>query len=179
MYGIKPPSEDAEKAALASAEGDISDAVAAELEDLKAEPKRSKADYAFLPVRSGIECVFFMKTRAPVEPVPFVDRICDEALACEGAVERKLRHINRLTPVVVIGKVLDNGVEKVAREVLGGFLELKAENGEAVEERAEIPAHTVGVLLSICEWCYMLTRGFPSSMQSGLPSEPHRQRGTR
>lgn len=146
MYSIKPPSEEAEKAALASQDkGDISDAVAAELEDLKAEPKKSKADYAFLPVRSGIECVFFMKTRAPVEPVPFVDRICDEVLASEGAVERKLRHINRLTPVVVIGKALDNGVEKVAREVLGGCLELKADDGEAVGERAEIPAHTVSL----------------------------------
>ena len=144
MYGIKRPSEEAEKAALASQDKtDISDAVAAEIAELNAEPKKSKVDYTFLPVRSGIECVFFMKTRSPVDPAAFVDRICDEVLACEGAAERKLRHINRLTPVVVIGKALDNGIEKVAREVLGGVLELKVEGGEGVEERAEIPAHTV------------------------------------
>ena len=143
MYGIKPPSEEAENTAIESAKGDIFDAVAAELDALKSESKKPKTDYAFLPVRSGIECVFFMKTRAPVEPVPFVDRICDEVLECKDMVDRKLRHINRLTPVVTIGKALDKGIEKVGREVLDGRLELKAEDGEGGEERSEIPPHTV------------------------------------
>lgn len=156
MYGIKPASETAEEAALDSqAKMDITDAVAAELEELKAESKKSKADYTFLPVKSGIECVFFMKTRAPVDPAALVDRICDDALACNDVMEgRKLRHINRLTPVVVIGKALDKGVEKVGREVLEGVLELKAEEGGAVEERAEIPGHTVRTLRSmLCTAC--------------------------
>lgn len=146
MYGIKPQSEEAEEAVLGQGKGDISDTVAAELEDLKAEPRKSKADYTFLPVRTEVECVFFMKTRAPVEPAGFVDRICDEVLgSCGDVAERKLRHVNRLTPVVTIGKALDRGVEKVAREVLAGCLELRAEGGEGVEERSEIPAHTVGL----------------------------------
>lgn len=145
MYGMKPPSEEAEKAALEKAQVDISDAVAAELEELKAEPKKSKADYPFLPVRTDVECVFFMKTRPPVDPEALVDRICDEVVgSCGDAAERKLRHINRLTPVGTIGKALDRGVEKVAREVLGVCFELRKEEGEGVEEREEIPAHTVG-----------------------------------
>lgn len=151
MYGIKPPSDEAEETALQQAEtGDISDAVTAELEALKAVPKKSKADYAFLPVRSGIECVFFMKTRAPVDPVAFVDRICDEVLGCKDMVERKLRHVNRLTPVATIGKALDRGVERVARDVLAGCLELKSEEGEGVEETAEIPPYTVRALAWAC-----------------------------
>lgn len=150
MYGIKPPSEEAEKAAVEKAEVDISDAIAAELEELKAEPKKSKADYAFLPVRTDVECVFFMKTRPPVEPEALVDRICDDVLGfCGDAAERKLRHVNRLTPVGTIGKALDRGVEKVAREVLGGCLELKKEDVEEVEEREDIPAHTVGLYVDV------------------------------
>lgn len=146
MYGIKPSSDEAEKTTPDKAEVDISDAVAAELEELKAEPKKSKAGYAFVPVRTDVECVFFMKTRPPVEPAAVVDRICDDVLGfCGDAAERKLRHINRLTPVGTIGKALDRGIEKVGREVLGGCLELKAEDGEGVEESSQIPAHTVGL----------------------------------
>lgn len=179
MYGIKPASEAAEEAALESqSKMDISDAVAAELEELKAEPKKSKADYTFLPVKSGIECVFFMKTRAPVDPAALVDRICDDVLGCKDVMEgRKLRHINRLTPVVAVRKALDRGVEKVGREVLGDVLELKAEEGDAVEERAEIPAHTVRGFEPGCRVVHANARA--SSTPSGRASARPRCRGTR
>ena len=181
MYGIKPASAAAEEAALGTqSKMDIADAVAAELEELKAEPKKSKAGYTFLPVKSGIECVFFMKTRAPVDPAALVDRICDDALACKDVMEgRKLRHINRLTPVVALGKALDRGIEKIGREVLGGVLELKAEEGDAVEENAEIPAHTVRAWRSGEFFCVVCANGREFSTPSGRASGRPRSRGTR
>lgn len=175
MYGIKPPSDAAEEAALESqSKGDIADTIAAELEEMKGESKKSKVDHTFLPVRSGIECVFFMKTRSPVEPVAFVDRICDDAAACEDVMEqRKLRHINRLTPVVAIGKSLDKGLEKVGRDVLRGHLELNAEEGDGVEERAEILPHTVRAFLgryhgTLASGGMRANVGWFRSMPSGL-----------
>lgn len=127
---------------------DVAARIEDELASLKEANKQSKAEFTFLPVRSGIECVFFMKTRTPVEPVKFVDRICDEAAACSQISERKLRYVNRLSPMVLIGKSLDSGVEKVAREVLKTSFELRPDSeGISVAETARgestLPAHTV------------------------------------
>ncbi|PKS07080.1 hypothetical protein jhhlp_005677 [Lomentospora prolificans] len=146
-YGIKPPAQLAEKAALdAQDTNDIAASIEDELAGLKQDNKRPKTDHTFLPVHSGIECVFFMKTRPPVEPVAFVNKICDDAETCTQMSERKLRHINRLTPVTLIGKSLDNGIEKVAREVLSPSFELRPENGTEstpkTETKADIPAYT-------------------------------------
>ncbi|SPO01328.1 related to P.falciparum dihydropteroate synthase [Cephalotrichum gorgonifer] len=143
MYGIKPRSSEAEKAAEEDSDSrgeiDISDAVAAELEEMKAEAKKQGG--LRLPPRA---------TRSPVDPVAFVDAICDGAAECGGGmVDRKLRHVNRLTPVVTIGKALDRGIEKVGREVLGRFFELVAEEGAAEVERADIPPCTFAIRQSI------------------------------
>lgn len=60
--------------------------------------------------------VIFFKTRAPVEPVSFVHRICEDA-AKENAPKRT-RFCNRLTPMTLMGKATEDGLEKTAKEVL-------------------------------------------------------------
>lgn len=60
--------------------------------------------------------VIFFKTRAPVEPVSFVRRICEDA-AKENAPKRT-RFCNRLTPMTLMGKATEDGLEKTAKEVL-------------------------------------------------------------
>lgn len=152
LYDIKAPSKLEENEALdAQDDKDIASSIEDEIKRMKKD-KTSKADYTFIPVRSGIECVFFMKTRSPVEPVEFVNRICDDAEKCTDMTERKLRHINRLTPVVLIGKSLDSGIEKVAREVLKSTFALNPENASEptteAEEEADGAAHSVGIIFA-------------------------------
>lgn len=60
--------------------------------------------------------VIFFKTRAPVEPVSFVQRICEDA-AKQNAPKRT-RFCNRLTPMTLMGKATEEGLEKTAKEVL-------------------------------------------------------------
>jgi tRNA acetyltransferase TAN1 len=75
----------------------------------------------FTPVKLNIECVLFVKTKPPVEPVDFVKRICE---AARGGDKRKTRYVNRLTPVVSIGKATEQGIVEVARKVLAPWFDL-------------------------------------------------------
>lgn len=74
------------------------------------------------PVFLDLACVLFFKTTAPIEPVDFVERICQDAV--ENPAGRKTRFTNRLTPMKVMGKATEKGLEEVGREVLGQYFEL-------------------------------------------------------
>ena len=60
--------------------------------------------------------VIFFKTRAPVEPVSFVRRICEDA--AKHNAPKRTRFCNRLTPMTLMGKATEEGLEKTAKEVL-------------------------------------------------------------
>jgi len=62
-----------------------------------------------------IPCVLFFKTRKPIEPVEFVKRICVDAAA---GVPRRSRFVNRLTPMVMMGKATESGLDEVGKAVL-------------------------------------------------------------
>lgn len=68
---------------------------------------------------SDVECgsVLFFRTRAPVEPVSFVHKICSDAL--EPANTKKHRWVRRLTPMTLMGKATEKGLETVSKAVLG------------------------------------------------------------
>lgn len=68
---------------------------------------------------SNVECgpVLFFRTRAPIEPVSFVHRICSDAL--ESANTQKHRWVRRLTPMSRMGKATEKGLETVSKAVLG------------------------------------------------------------
>lgn len=58
----------------------------------------------------------FFKTRVPIEPVEFVRRICEDAMASS---ERKTgRFVKRLTPMTLMGKATEKGLEEVSAKVL-------------------------------------------------------------
>lgn len=78
--------------------------------------KRTRRDALFQPVRIDVQCVLFFRTRAPVEPVAFVHKICTEALT--SANSRKSMRIKRLTPVTRMGKANEKGLEDVSKVVL-------------------------------------------------------------
>lgn len=68
-----------------------------------------------------------MKCRNPVEPVEFCRRICQDVVSPgQGAV--RARYLNRLTPMSVIVKATESGLEEGARQALSNHFKLKARN---------------------------------------------------
>jgi len=83
----------------------------------------------FSPVFLNVACVLFFKTQAPIVPVDFVHRICEDAVARpEG---RKHRFVNRLTPMTLLGKATENGIDELGKTVLREHFRL------AVDETAD------------------------------------------
>lgn len=58
----------------------------------------------------------FFKTRPPVEPVSFVHTICTEAAS--SAERKQSRFVKRLTPMTVMGKATDKGLDEIIQQVL-------------------------------------------------------------
>lgn len=65
-----------------------------------------------------------MQCKPPVEPVEFCHRLCKDA-ATIGHGGAQARYLNRLTPVSVIVKASENGLEEGARRVLADHFKLK------------------------------------------------------
>ncbi|KAM0715850.1 hypothetical protein Q7P37_008364 [Cladosporium fusiforme] len=91
---------------------DIEKDIKAEIEGIQ---KPAKASW-FVPVKLEVQCVVFFKTIAPVEPVKFVQKICEDALA--NPTHKRTRTAKRLAPMTLMGKATMEGLESVAREVL-------------------------------------------------------------
>ena len=60
--------------------------------------------------------VLFFRTRHPLDPVSFVQRICQDA--ANGVEQKHCRFVKRLTPITAIDKATDRGLEEVAQQVL-------------------------------------------------------------
>lgn len=58
----------------------------------------------------------FFKTREPIKPVEFVKSICEDA---KGGEPKRSRFVNRLTPMVMMGKATEKGLEEVGKAVIG------------------------------------------------------------
>ncbi|RGP63295.1 dihydropteroate synthase [Fusarium longipes] len=127
LFGVQPPKEDGEGDGDEDG-GDIEASIEKELASL-AQPK-PKMRQTFTPIGTGLDCVFFMKTVKPIEPLQLVTKICQDAKDCPDPMQRKTKYINRLTPVLDTDKATDKGIERVARSVMGPHFELKKETGE-------------------------------------------------
>lgn len=129
LYGdtdAAQPMEEVSKAA-SSIENDID----AELAELS---KPTKIQL-FKPVRLEVQCgtyrwpadsasvhltdlptVVFFKTVAPVDPVAVVKQICQDAM--NEPLRKRTRFVKRLSPMTLMGRASEEGLEKVATEVL-------------------------------------------------------------
>ena len=111
--------EDQSKLPGQAADLDIEAEIANELQDMRKSRTAkagSKHQPLFQAVRIDVQCVLFFKTRLPVEPVSFVERICRDAR--QGTGVRRSRCVKRLTPMSRMGKASWEGLEGVTREVL-------------------------------------------------------------
>ena len=77
-----------------------------------------KKDSAFNLIRMNVDCVLFMRTRAPVDPLQLVREICKDAAVAKNRELLRSRFINKLTPITLTGKATEKGLEDVARKVL-------------------------------------------------------------
>ena len=94
------------------------------------------------PVKLNVDCLLFVKTRPPVDPVAFVRRICEDARrpgtsasasapAAADPSQFRCRYVNRLTPVSVTGKATEQGLVEIARKVLAPFFDLSGKRSGA------------------------------------------------
>ncbi len=100
-------------------------------------PNKPRKDSVFEPVRVGIDCLFFVRTGQPVEPRELVEAICSGAKKCDDRTKRRSRFINRLTPVALMGKATENGVEEVARNVLAKHFQLAGNEGDETSNQQQ------------------------------------------
>lgn len=140
MYGLQKQSETTQDQAEEEDDepADIEAAIQKELSNMKStKPKTRKA---FSVVSTNLECLLFVKTMNPVEPVEFVRNICQDARDCTDIMSRKTKYINRLTPVSNMDKSTEKGIDRVARTAMEPYFELvKAEGTDESAEAEKAP----------------------------------------
>ncbi|KAI1751108.1 hypothetical protein F4782DRAFT_506895 [Xylaria castorea] len=112
---------------------DIEDAIEKELAAMK-NPASKPKDSHFDLLRMNVDCVLFMRTRDPVDPLVLVREICKDAAAANDRSMWRSRFINKLTPITLTGKATEKGLEDVARKVLAEHFQLaesEAETGDS------------------------------------------------
>lgn len=104
----------------------------------------------FSPVHLDIPCVLFFKTRHPIDPIDFVHKICKEIVAKPGV--RRMKYVNRLTPMTLMAKATEKGLEDLGRTVLRKHFNLVVEideeqvaegEGRKGETSGPMPNHSV------------------------------------
>lgn len=105
---------------------------------------KSGVTKVFSPVHLDIVCVLFFKTQPPIDPVKFVHDICMEAKSTTTS--WRTRYLNRLTPMTLMGKATESGLEEVGRAVLGAHFQLTSDTG--ITDEAHIEDKTVGCSVS-------------------------------
>lgn len=124
FYGIKPPEE--ENAEEDDAIDDIESSIEREVASMS---NKQGQQNLFSTVPIDLPCVLFFKVRPPIDPVDFVYRICKEIVSTPGI--RRMKYVNRLTPVAMIGRATEKGLDEVGKAVLGKHFQL---SGEDVKE---------------------------------------------
>jgi tRNA acetyltransferase TAN1 len=129
LYGIPRDSEPGEDQTEEENDGpkDIEASIQQELSDMKPTKAQSRKIFSIVP--ADVECLLFIKTMAPVEPVEFVRKICQDARDCTDIMQRKTKYINRLTPISTTDKASDSGIVRAARAAMAPYFNLVKEEG--------------------------------------------------
>ncbi|KAI1826305.1 hypothetical protein F4861DRAFT_497853 [Xylaria intraflava] len=119
--------------AIGDEDEDIDAAIERDIEALK-QAGQPRDDAPFDLLRVNVDCVLFMRTREPVDPLVLVREICKGAAAAAGDRSQwRSRFINKLTPVSLTGKATEKGLEDLARKVLSGHFRLAEGEAEDAE----------------------------------------------
>lgn len=107
--------------------------IEAEISKEVAGMKRPKSELLFRPLKVDVQCgmlfirstpslnnsnkvVIFFKTQQPIQPVSLVHRICSDAF--ESSSTKRSRWVKRLTPMTMMGKATEKGLQEVCVKVL-------------------------------------------------------------
>ena len=116
-------------------------------------PANRPKDPPFEMVRSGLDCLFFVRVREPVEPIEFSRQVCIDAgkpaaaRAASGEESKQQseetaggermssaigfsRFVNRFTPITLLGRASEKGLEEVAKTVLANHFVMAREDDE-------------------------------------------------
>jgi len=125
----------------------------------------------FSPVHLDLQCVLFFKTRPPIEPVDFVHRICRDVASKPGVM--RSRYLNRLTPMTLLGRATEKGVEEVGKAVLKGHFQLaRGEESPVRSTNPEIAACSYAIRPTIRNH-NTLSRGEVINQVAALIGEKH------
>lgn len=133
MYGIKRPVAEDEEKEDGDGTEDIEASIKAELDGMKEKKPAERKPFTLIAVE--VECLFFVKTQAPVDPVELVRKLCIDARDCDDVMKRKVKYINRLSPVVSMEKATEIGLMRVARTVMGSHFGLLREEEKKDESK--------------------------------------------
>ena len=132
--------------------GDIECSIQKEIASMDKKHQHTKL---ITPVRLDLQCVLFFKVQPSIDPVDFVYRICKEIVSTPGI--RRMRYINRLTPMTLMGKATEKGLEEIGKTVLRQHFNLRVDPAQVVEDEGNkgriielrsIPAQSVSVAVS-------------------------------
>ncbi|KAI0467278.1 hypothetical protein F4859DRAFT_273214 [Xylaria cf. heliscus] len=124
LFGISSGANDATDATDEDHEPeDIEATIEKELAAMK-NPASKPKDGPFDLLRMNVDCVLFVRTRAPVDPLVLVREICKDAAVAKDRSMWRSRFINKLTPITLTGKATEKGLEDVAGQVLAEHFQL-------------------------------------------------------
>ncbi|MCJ1308636.1 hypothetical protein MMC25_002289 [Agyrium rufum] len=123
--------------AAAAKELDIEGDIESEIQSIK----KPTSQPLLQSLKVDVKCVTFIKTMVPIDPVALVHSICKDAM--DSAHTKKSRWIKRLTPMSMIGKATEKGIEDVARIVLGPHFHQPQSPPQKFAIRTTIRNHTV------------------------------------
>ncbi|KLU84576.1 hypothetical protein MAPG_03616 [Magnaporthiopsis poae ATCC 64411] len=116
---------------------DIEASIQRELTSMKPKDDRERPrDEVFTILRQSVDCLLFVKTREPIEPVEFAHHICVDAKTAADPKSRRSRYLNRLTPITLVGRASDKGVEEVCEKVLPQWFVMKRAKDEGEQQKA-------------------------------------------
>lgn len=127
---------------------------------------KPKRDAPFELLKMTVDCVLFMRTRAPVDPLVLVREICSDAAVAKDVSLRRSRFINKLTPITLTGKANEKGLEDVASKVLPSHFQLAEGEGEETGDGE-------GNACSVSTYCYSPSRNSSNAKFNSTPYAQH------
>ncbi|KAI1295045.1 hypothetical protein F5Y03DRAFT_372357 [Xylaria venustula] len=135
--------EAADEAADDQEPEDIEAAIEKEVAAMKSANKPT-SDSPFEILKMNVDCVLFVRTRSPVDPLVLVHDICKDAAAAKDKTQWRSRFINKLTPIAYTGKATEKGLEDIARKILFDHFQL-AEDETGEEEDSGKHAYSYAI----------------------------------
>ncbi|KAK6952671.1 hypothetical protein Daesc_004962 [Daldinia eschscholtzii] len=140
LYGIKRQ-DPAEVKEDEEDDGDIEASIKKEVQEMK--PASKPKGSTFEPMRMDLDCLLFIRTKPPVDPVALVQQICKDAKEVTEKSQRRSRFINRFTPITLTAKATEAGVEEVAKNVLAKHFQLADEDEQTDVPKAEAYSYAI------------------------------------